>query len=166
MHHFASNRQTERQMIRQMHRGSPCILQDFVPSGAVAQTGCVHLSVRPTIGIMTMKSTCRVLGHSLIRSFPRLHRKLICLLCTACCARALRCARSCARSLAHSLALELMGKSFMSMNWMRRFHTIATHCASVHMPVRNAYSQTRARRILRRVSGLDQVSLIQLICYS
>ena len=82
-----------------------------------------------------------------MRSFPRLHRKLICLLCTARFARALRRAHSCACSLAHSFALELMGKRFM-----RRFHTISTHCASVHRSVRNAFSQTRARLIFCRVT--------------
>ena len=82
-----------------------------------------------------------------MRLFPRLHRKLICLLCTARFARALRRAHSCACSLAHSFALELMGKRFM-----RRFHTISTHCASVHRSVRNAISQTRARLIFCRVT--------------
>ena len=33
------------------------------------------------------------------------------------------------RSLARSLTPELMGKSFVFMNWMRRFHKVSTHCA-------------------------------------
>ena len=52
---------------------------------------------------MTMKSTRRVLGHSLLRSLVRSHRSLIRLLRTARFARALRCAHSLARSLTHSL---------------------------------------------------------------
>ena len=39
-------------------------------------------------------------------------------------------------SLAHSLAPELMGKRFMSMNWMRQFHTVSDHCASVGPSIR------------------------------
>ena len=35
------------------------------------------------------------------------------------------------RSLAHSLAPEIMGKRFMTMNWMRRFHIILTRSALV-----------------------------------
>ena len=62
------------------------------------------------------------------------------------------CSRAPLRSFAHSLASELMGKRFMSMNLMRRFHTISTHCASVHRSVRNAISQTRARLIFCRVT--------------
>ena len=49
-----------------------------------------------------MKSTRRVLGHSLVRS----HR---------------------------SLAPELKGRRSFSLKWMRRFHTISTHCAR-HQP--------------------------------
>ena len=56
-----------------------------------------------TVGRMTMKSTRRVLGHSLLRSLVRLHRSLIRLLRTARFARALRCAHSLARSLTRSL---------------------------------------------------------------
>ena len=33
------------------------------------------------------------------------------------------------RSLAHPLTPELMGKGFMSMNGMRRFHTVSAHYA-------------------------------------
>jgi len=58
---------------------------------------------RRTVGPMTMKSTRRVLGHSLLRSLVRSHRSLIRLLRTARFARALRCAHSFARSLTHSL---------------------------------------------------------------
>ena len=36
--------------------------------------------------------------------------------------------RSFVCSLAHSITPELMGKWFMSMNWMRRFHIIWTNC--------------------------------------
>ena len=54
------------------------------------------LSRRRTVGRMTMKSTHRILGHSLLCSLVRLLR-------TACYARAVRCAHSFARSLTHSL---------------------------------------------------------------
>ena len=56
-----------------------------------------------TVGSMTMKSTRRVRGHSLLRSLVRSHRSLIRLLRTARFARALRCAHSFARSLTRSL---------------------------------------------------------------
>ena len=59
---------------------------------------------RPTFGRMTMKSTRRVLGQSLLHSFVRSHRSFIYLLRTARFARALRCAHSSARSLAHSVS--------------------------------------------------------------
>ena len=72
------------------------------------------------MGRMTMKSTCRVLRHMLVRSLVRLHRSLIRLFCTACFAHALR-----------SLTPELMGKRVTSMNWMSQFHIISTHCALV-----------------------------------
>jgi len=52
-----------------------------------------------TVGRMTMKSTRRVLGHSLLCSLIRPHCSLIRLLRTA---RALRCAHSFSRSLTHS----------------------------------------------------------------
>ena len=52
---------------------------------------------------MTIKSTRRVLGHSLLRSLVRSHRSLIRLLRTARFARALCCAHSLARSLTRSL---------------------------------------------------------------
>ena len=55
------------------------------------------------MGRMTMKSTRRVLVHSLLRIVIRSHRLLIRLLRTARFARALRCAYSFARSLTHSL---------------------------------------------------------------
>ena len=55
-----------------------------------------------------MKSKLWVLGHSLVRLFDRSHCSLICLLCTSCFVRVLRCAHS----LAQSLAPELMGSSF------------------------------------------------------
>ena len=50
-----------------------------------------------------MKSTRKVLGHSLLHSLVRSHRSLIRLLRTARFARALRCAHSFSRSLTHSL---------------------------------------------------------------
>jgi len=53
-----------------------------------------------TMGRMTMKSTRRVLGHSLLRSLIRSLR-------TARLARALRCAHSCAHSFARSLTHSL-----------------------------------------------------------
>ena len=56
-----------------------------------------------TMGRMTLKSTRRVLGHSLLRSLVRSHRSLIRLLRTARFARALRCAHSFACSLTRSL---------------------------------------------------------------
>ena len=57
-----------------------------------------------TVGEMAMQSTCRLLGHLLLRSFVRSHRSLIRLLRTARFARALRRAHSLARSLTHSRA--------------------------------------------------------------
>ena len=59
-----------------------------------------------------MKSTRRVLGHSLLRLLFRLHHSLIRLLRTARFARALRCAHSFVRSLT-------------------RFHAVTAHCATV-----------------------------------
>ena len=59
---------------------------------------------------------------------PPLTRSLTlitCLLALHC----LLCSR--AHSFTCSLAQELMGKGFMSMNWMRRFHALSTHSASV-----------------------------------
>ena len=53
------------------------------------------------MGKMTMKSTRRVLGHSLVRSLVRSHRSLIRFLRIACFTRALCCAHSLARSRAH-----------------------------------------------------------------
>ena len=80
---------------------------------------------RCTIGRITMKLTRGVLGHSLLCSLVRSHRSLICLLRPARFARALRCAHS----LARLLTPELLGKQFMSMNRMRRFHAVSTHYA-------------------------------------
>ena len=76
-----------------------------------------------------MKSTRKVLGHSLLRSLVRSHCSLIRLLRTARFARALRCSCSFARSLAQSLTPELMEKWFLSMEWTRLFHIILTFCA-------------------------------------
>ena len=56
-----------------------------------------------TLGRMKMKSTRRVLGHLLLRSFVESHHSLIRLLRTARFARALRCAHSFAHSLTRSL---------------------------------------------------------------
>ena len=72
-----------------------------------------------------MKSTRRVLGHSLLRSLVRSHRSLIP-------HYSLRSAalRSFVRSFAHSFTPELMGKRFLPVKQMRRFHTLSTHCAS------------------------------------
>ena len=50
-----------------------------------------------------MKSTRRVLGHSLVRSLVRSHCPLICSLCTAHFARTLRCAHLFVRSLTRLL---------------------------------------------------------------
>ena len=36
--------------------------------------------------------------------------------------------RSLVSSLAHPLARELIGKRFLSKNFMRRFHAVSTHC--------------------------------------
>ena len=74
-----------------------------------------------------MISTQRVLSQSLLRSLVCSHRSLIRLPRTASCARALRCDHSFARS----LTPKPMGKRFMSMKGMRRFHTISTHCGMV-----------------------------------
>ena len=69
-----------------------------------------------------MKSTHRVLCHSLLRSPARSHRSLI---------RMLRAAlRSFVCSLARSLTQQLMGKRFLSLNSTRRFHSVSAHCAS------------------------------------
>ena len=51
----------------------------------------------------------KVLGHSLVSLLVHSYHSLICLLCTACFARTLRCAHSFARSLT-SLTPKLMGK--------------------------------------------------------
>ena len=59
---------------------------------------------RPTVGRVTLKSTRRVLGHSLLRSLVRSHRSLIHLLRTARFARARRRAHSFTDSLTHALA--------------------------------------------------------------
>ena len=67
---------------------------------------------RCTLDRNGMKSTRRVRGHSLVRSIVRSHCKLICLLCTSCFTRALRCAHTRARLLTRSRAL---GKGFLSM---------------------------------------------------
>ena len=56
----------------------------------------------PTHDGMTMKSTRRVMGHSLLRLLVHSRRSLIRLLRTARFARALRCFHTFARSLAHS----------------------------------------------------------------
>ena len=69
----------------------------------VSNSFFLSISFERTLGRMTMKSTRRVLGHSLVRSLVRSHRSLIRLLRTARFARALRCAHSLARSLTHSL---------------------------------------------------------------
>ena len=53
-----------------------------------------------------------LLGHSLVRLHPLLTAARLAL------ARALRCAHS----------LEIMGKRFMSMKWMRRFQTVSNYC--------------------------------------
>ena len=84
-----------------------------------------NLSIHCTVGRMTVKSTCRVLGHLLIRSLVRSHRSLIRLLRTAPSAHAPL--RSFVNLFTHSFAPEIMGKSFISMNWIRRFYTISTH---------------------------------------
>ena len=60
-----------------------------------------HLTVDCTVVSNDMKSTRRVLGHSLLRSLVRSHLSLICLLHTARFARALRCVHSFTRSRAH-----------------------------------------------------------------
>ena len=68
-----------------------------------------------TVGWGNMKSTRRVLGHSLVRSLVCSHCSLICLLSIACFTCALRCAHLLARSAAlihsldplHSFALSL-----------------------------------------------------------
>ena len=66
-----------------------------------------QVSWRRAVGRMAMKSTRRLLGHSLLRSLVHLHRSLIRLLRTTRFARVLRCAQSFDRSLAHSGAYTL-----------------------------------------------------------
>ena len=107
---------------------------------------------------MTMKSTRRVLGPSLLCSLARSHRSLIRLLRTARFARALHCALSFARSLTHSLTPELMGKWFMSTKSVRRFHTISTHCAvlpSIPTPGCSRKIRSRRERIRAVVSRIS-----------
>ena len=64
---------------------------------------------RLTLSRMTIKSTRRVLGHSLVRSLIRLHHSLIRYV-PHCSHRSRVPLRPFARSLAHSFASELMGK--------------------------------------------------------
>ena len=64
----------------------------------------MHLRHPRPLGRMTIKSTRRVLGHSLLRSLVRSHRSLIRLIRTARFARALRCSHSFALLLTHSVA--------------------------------------------------------------
>ena len=88
-----------------------------------------------------MKPTRRALSHLLLCSLAPISL----LLAQRCsihshaplCSAALLCAplRSFVFSLAHSLTAELMGKIFMSMNSMRRFHTVSTHCAPSSHPM-------------------------------
>ena len=61
-----------------------------------------------------MKLTHWALGHLLPTHSLALH----CLLCS----------QTLLHSLAHSLVPTLMGKRFMSINWMRRFYKVSTHC--------------------------------------
>ena len=73
-----------------------------------------------------MKSTRRVLGHSLVFLLVRSHHSLIrfllhCSLCSRVPLRLFICL------LAHSLAPELMGIRFLSMNWMCGFHSVSNH---------------------------------------
>ena len=67
-------------------------------------------------GLEQQKIQTAVLGHSLIRSLVRSHRSLICLLRTACFARALRCAHSFARSLTLLTPSLWESEFFMSHN--------------------------------------------------
>ena len=65
-----------------------------------------------------MESTRRVLGHSLVRLLVRSHCSLICLLCTACFARALHCTHLFACSLT-LLTPKLVGKCvILSQNYL------------------------------------------------
>ena len=83
---------------------------------------------------MSMKSTRRVLCHSLFHLLAHSHRSLIRLLSTACFTRAPRCAQRFAHSLTHSLT---MGKRLLSMTmeWTLRFQTDSTHCAMIQRPL-------------------------------
>ena len=88
----------------------------------VARSPCpsFHLKRRLfTLGGKQMIATRSVLSRSLLRSLLRLSL-------TACFAHAR--ILSLARSPTHS---ELQGKTFMSLNWMLRFHIMLTHCAVV-----------------------------------
>ena len=58
---------------------------------------------QPTVGWMPVKSTRRVLGHSLVRTLDHSHSSRIRLLRTACFSRALRCTQAFAHLLARSL---------------------------------------------------------------
>ena len=82
---------------------SGCLICFVTPLFTVQPTSRHRLYSRSTTGRMTMKSTRRVLGHSILRSLILSHRSLIRLLRTARFARALRCAHSFARSLTRLL---------------------------------------------------------------
>ena len=68
---------------------------------------------------------------SSVRSLARSLAALTHSLTPQCSLRSRASLRSFVRSLTHSLTPALMGKRFLSMNWMRRFHIIWTHCASI-----------------------------------
>ena len=80
------------------------LIPRFTGKGFVTSSnlGSATIMYDCTMGRMTMKSTRRALGYSVLRSLVRSHHSLIRSLRTACFARALRCADSFARSLTRS----------------------------------------------------------------
>ena len=82
------------------------------------------------MGLMTMKSTRRVLYYSLLRFIIHSHHSFIRLHHTACFGRALPFAHLLARC-AHLLTLELKEKKFLSLNQTCRSYTVLAHCAAI-----------------------------------
>ena len=79
------------------------IIFPFFPRRSHTRSHFLIFRCQCTMGGMTMKSMRGVPDRSLVCSLVHTHRSLICLLCIARFASALRCAHSLACSLAHSL---------------------------------------------------------------
>ena len=78
-----------------------------------------------TVGLNDMKSTCKLLGHSLLRSLVRSHHSLIRLLRTARFAHALCCAHLFARLLPHSF------RTSWERDFCLWFHSVSANCAAL-----------------------------------